>query len=416
MARTSWPARIGVTLLTTIAVGAVGTPALAATTGTASVSGTKITFKAGSQKNNAVTFTRSGRTITINDRVKIKAGKGCKAVKGDNTKVRCTTKKNPTQITAHLGDRTDTLANKTTLKFYGYGGSGDDKLFGGNGSDRLYGDSGNDRIWGYGGNDSIDAGTGNDIVDAGTGNDRIAAGTGTDKVYGGTGNDRVYGNDGNDQLHGGAGNDHLDGGAGDDKLYGDAGNDRLLGDRGNDKEYGGSGNDTFDQNTRIGDDSDLFVGGTGQDLVTYEKRTENLVLTNDDGIGDDGANSYFFDDIHYSRFSYEKDTISADVENLTGGSGQDLIGGNSDDNVINGGAGKSNELFGGGGDDVIRGAGYLEGGSGRDRLYGAKGYDKLEAGDWLGRDEDKDYLDGGAGDTPGTNACGGSADDVLVNC
>jgi hypothetical protein len=38
-----------------------------------------------------VVITRSGNTITIDDRVAISAGKGCKKVKGDKTKVICTT-------------------------------------------------------------------------------------------------------------------------------------------------------------------------------------------------------------------------------------------------------------------------------------------------------------------------------------
>ncbi|WP_433827623.1 hypothetical protein ACQP2E_37250 [Actinoplanes sp. CA-015351] len=220
-------------LLATMTAGAIGAPAMAASTGAASVSSTTVTYQAGLRKINAVTLTRSGRTVTIDDRVTIKAGKGCKRVKGrvgadgthgepgegdvivgpisqifgspsadvlhatathhagyihggagddefsgdgevdlygddgadrltdgnllfgsgssdsvplkagkgckpgksDKTKVRCTTKRTPTQITAHLGDKNDVLANKTKINFLGYAGTGDDKLYGGTGTD-----------------------------------------------------------------------------------------------------------------------------------------------------------------------------------------------------------------------------------------------------------------------------------------
>jgi Ca2+-binding RTX toxin-like protein len=340
MARTSWPARIGVTLLTTIAVGAVGTPALAATTGTASVSGTKITFKAGTQKNNAVTFTRSGRTITINDRVKIKAGKGCKPVKGDNTKVRCTTKKNPTQITAHLGDKNDALANKTTLKFYGYGGSGDDKLFGGTGTDRLVGDSGNDRIRGGSGNDSLDAGAGNDLI---------------------------WGDGGNDITVGGTGND------------------RLTGGDGNDKEYGGDGNDRFYQSAAYKVDADLFVGNAGEDEVLYYGRKVGVRISNDGVTGNDGTMTW--DSKTKKAYQTERDTISADIEILTGTDAADtILGGPNNDDLY--GKGSGDTIYGNAGNDYLHGGGAEAWGllsvgddRGIDKLVGGAGNDSLDRGD-----------------------------------
>ncbi|MEU4691793.1 calcium-binding protein [Actinoplanes sp. NPDC023714] len=427
MSRPQRLTRAGVVLFTTVAVGAVGAPALAASTGTASVSGSRITFKAAVERGNSVTITRSGRTVTIDDRVKIKPGKGCKAVKGDRTKVRCTTKKNPAEVAAYLYDGNDTLVNRTSIRTTVSAGPGNDRITGGSGNDRLVGDSGNDRIWGGAGHDSLDGGSGHDIVDGGSGNDRIGAQTGNDKVYGGSGNDtlsggsgddrvvggdgndtlnadsgndsldggaghdrlvagtgndklwggsgndRLFGNDGNDLLYAADGNDHLDGGAGDDGLYGEAGNDRLVGDRGNDREYGGTGNDTFDQNVRIGTDSDLFVGGAGQDLVTYEKRTENLYISNDGRTGDDGASNWYPNadepDTGYRFVSYEKDTISADVEDLTGGRGGDAIKGNYDPNVLRGTYGLD-DISGGGANDRLYGSFILDGGDGIDLCRG----------------------------------------------
>ena len=80
----------------TVAVTVIAVPAEAAATGVAKVyNSTKVEYRAASGKANSVTVTRSGRVVTIDDKVAVKAGKGCKAVRGDKTKVRCTTSKTP---------------------------------------------------------------------------------------------------------------------------------------------------------------------------------------------------------------------------------------------------------------------------------------------------------------------------------
>ncbi|MEU4214236.1 hypothetical protein [Actinoplanes sp. NPDC026623] len=88
MSRSQWLSRVGLALLTTVSAGALTAPAEAATTGVASVVETvKVQYQAASGKQNKVVATRSGNTITIDDVVAIKAGKGCKAVKGDKTSI-----------------------------------------------------------------------------------------------------------------------------------------------------------------------------------------------------------------------------------------------------------------------------------------------------------------------------------------
>src|SRR5690349_19748774 len=79
-------------------------PASAAATGAAKVSGTTVVFSAAPGAVNSVVVTMKNNTITIDDRVAVKAGAGCKAVKGDKTKVTCTTGKRPTLVKAALGD------------------------------------------------------------------------------------------------------------------------------------------------------------------------------------------------------------------------------------------------------------------------------------------------------------------------
>ncbi len=73
------------------------------------------------------------------------------------------------------------------------------------------------------------------------------------------------------------------------------------------------------------------------------------------------------------------------MENILGGSGNDLIIGSIYNNSINGGAG-NDTLYGGKGNDT------LTGGPGIDRLFGQDGNDVLYA-----RDGKVDFLDGGAG-------------------
>src|SRR6188508_2036217 len=98
MSRTTLAAAGLALLATTAAVGLAAAPAQASAGGLASVYATvKVQYKAAKGKQNKVVITRAGNTITIDDVVAVKAGKGCKKVKGDKTKVRCTTRKAPTR-------------------------------------------------------------------------------------------------------------------------------------------------------------------------------------------------------------------------------------------------------------------------------------------------------------------------------
>src|SRR5690349_12863521 len=88
----------------------------ASTTGTASIvkSESAVRYVAGKGASNSLVITVSGRTVTLDDRVAIKAGAGCVAVKGDKTKVRCTTPKAPYAVVG-LGDKNDSVTNKSSL-------------------------------------------------------------------------------------------------------------------------------------------------------------------------------------------------------------------------------------------------------------------------------------------------------------
>ena len=179
-------------------------------------------------------------------------------------------------------------------------------------------------------------------------------------------NDAYWDWQGPSTVHGGDGSDNpIQGGLGDDQLYGDGGGDQLLGDDGDDTLDGGAGDDYLDgipggypdESTTHG--RDTYIGGGGGDSVTYEKRTEDLNLS-DDGVANDGA-------------AGEGDNIAPDVTAIYAGQGQDRLTGNGYRNALFGGPG-DDELTGNEGDD------HLVGNSGNDRVSGDAGQD-LVAGD-----------------------------------
>ncbi|WIM96687.1 calcium-binding protein [Actinoplanes oblitus] len=249
---------------TAVAVAAATTlfaaPAQAATAGLARVSGTTVKFNALMTKSNSLVITVSGRTVTLDDKVAIKAGKGCKAVRGDKTKVKCTTSSKPKKLIIALGDKNDRVVNKTGIYMLADGGTGDDTLYGGSGADQLQGASGNDKLYGNNGNDKLFGENGNDFLVAGAGNDDIYAGAGNDRAYGYAGNDRIAGEAGNDAIYGGVGNDTIVGLAGNDSLSGEDGADVIFGD---DYKAGPYGADSISG----GNGNDILLGGSGSDKL-----------------------------------------------------------------------------------------------------------------------------------------------------
>ncbi|MFI7547464.1 calcium-binding protein [Actinoplanes sp. NPDC049599] len=308
------------------------------------VDGTVVEYKTAKGKQSKITLTRKGNTITVDDRVAIRVGAGCKRVKGDKTKARCTPASAPTRLRVYAYDRADTIANNTDLPITADGGSGNDKLTGGPGHDRLYGRSGNDVLKGRGGNDTL------------------------------------YGEAGTDKLYGGAGNDSLDDGSGTDAAWGGTGSDSFTNGTGNDKFYGEAGNDYFNSRQHAGKDADRYLGGSGVDSAGYTHYTSAVSLDLDGKKGDDGRKG-------------EGDTIGADVEDLLGGHGNDRLVGNGKANYLDGRE-SNDRIYGNGGNDTLLGH------RGVDKMYGGAGDDWLDGNDVPGVydefDEVTDLLDGGA--------------------
>lgn len=133
-------AGLTVTVTALVCAGVLGTPASAAMVGgSVSASGTTVRFTAAAGAANTVVVTRLGSTIVDDDEVPVEAGRGCRAVPGDDTKVRCPLLLDPTLINVSLGDRNDSLTNQTAVPVEATGGDGDDTLTGGSGADRIDG-------------------------------------------------------------------------------------------------------------------------------------------------------------------------------------------------------------------------------------------------------------------------------------
>ncbi|WP_321504556.1 Ig-like domain-containing protein [Breoghania sp.] len=335
------------------------------------------------------------------------------------------------------------------------GGGGNDTLLGGDGNDRIggkagddtiIGGAGNDRIWGDAGDDTIiwNVGDGDDHIVGGTHaslGDRLivnatapgqtitvstpgsygtgftvavgselvqvdsveeltvdfTAGSGTlvlvgdfaasgiavstITVEGGDATDiidgsgmvhSVPGSDVRIVAHGNDGDDTLIGGVGDDMLYGDGGNDVLSGGRGVNTLDGGAGTDTADYSNEASGAYIRLDAGWKTDL---SNKAMGWVPLND----------------AIAAGTVEHDKL-VNIENITGTAYNDLITGNSGDNVIKGGDGNdrlgglggNDTVIGGEGNDTLFGDGgndTLEGGEGNDTLTGGTGFNVLDGGD-----------------------------------
>jgi Ca2+-binding RTX toxin-like protein len=296
------------------------------------------------------------------------------------------------------------------------GGTGSNVLSGGDGDDTITGGQGDDMLMGGDGGDTLSGGLGNDVLDEGAapnGTDTMAGGGGRDLVtyagrpagvtvtmdgvfddgeagesdnvgadienaFGGAGDNIMTGSTAANDLTGGPGGDILDGGAGDDTLNGAAGGDRLTGGSGNDAVFGDDGDDAVLE----GAGNDNVAGGADVDHLDYSGVTGGVTLFLDVAMPQTtgGAGT---------------DTVTG-FENLTGGSGADVLGGDAG----------ANELSGGPGNDT------LTGDAGDDTLHGNLGTDTV---DYSSFTEDLTVVLGPlSGASPGTAATATWGTDVLL--
>ena len=172
-------------------------------------------------------------------------------------------------------------------------------------------------------------------------------------------------------LQGEAGDDTITGGRGPDDLYGGAGNDSLTGGAGLDRLFGGDGNDTLNDAW----DGAFFDGGRGIDLLDLSAETASIGVAMGNNIL---LTEHVYDANGFPFFSQSVPGSSLEgrvtgIENLTTGSGNDLLLGTNGANVLDGGAG--NDLFNG-----FRGNDTIFGRVGTDTIYGGAGTDSLSGG------------------------------------
>ncbi|MEV4783610.1 DUF4214 domain-containing protein [Burkholderia sp. LMU1-1-1.1] len=237
-----------------------------------------------------------------------------------------------------------------------------DNYIGGNaGANNLAGGAGNDVLAGGAGIDTLAGGSGDDEYQVAETGDVIVeqAGDGIDHVFSkaavytlsanverlifdGTGAFTGTGNADANQLFSGSSNAaKLDGGAGNDTLVGGAGNDSLTGGLGDDQLQASGGRDTLDGGA--GFDIAYGLGAFSGYKVTRPTATDT-VLTDASGVAVTvrGIEHFYFDGVGMTL---------AQVQNNSGGVGNDIITGTDADDVLDGGVG-ADFMFGGGGDDI----------------------------------------------------------------
>lgn len=258
------------------------------------------------------------------------------------------------------GQRDDVLTGGYSLS----GLEGDDELRGSAGPDSLDGGAGADKLFGEGGADTLitDPG-GADVVDGGADRDDCRFnpytpggvvisldGVANDGPRNGarTANvracERVTGTEGPDLLTGSGADEELHAGwccasssGARDELRGQGGRDTLIAGESPALLDGGPGDDELE----AGSNDQEAYGGTGTDRFTYSGGVHEPVVADLDGqSGDDGRPALG-----------EQDTLGADIEHLTTGSGDDVLGGNAADNILDG-RGGADEYDGAGGADT----------------------------------------------------------------
>jgi len=280
--------------------------------------------------------------------------------------------------------------------------------------------------------DALDAGGVNPALLAGAG---VVAAVGIAAAAGGGGDgddapenaptandDILTGTPQSDTIDGLAGNDVIDGLAGNDTLSGSAGNDTLRGGDGDDTLLGGGGTDVID-------------GGAGNDTNSFADIAQDTTADIAAGTASYGMVNETFTNIENLTGGAGNDTLSGDAgaNTLIGGAGDDVLAGRGGTDVIDGGDGNDTNSFEGIGADVTADiaagtANYgmvsetftnienLTGSTGNDTLSGDGGANVLIGGagdDVLAGRGGTDIIDGGEGND--TNSFEGIGVGVTAN-
>ncbi len=316
------------------------------------------------------------------------------------------------------GSGADTITGNTLANTL-IGGGGGDSMSGSDGGDRIEGGADNDALTGGSGNDTFvfgdgwgtdsiaeSSGGGTDTMDfsAVTANLTVTLGSVTvtgdtntathsnnnvESVLGGLGDDVFQFGAGvsfaasSGTLDGGDGSDTLDyslytsavtvdlslgtatgmagvsqfenviGGSVGDSLTGDGNANQLSGRGGNDSLTGGAGDDTyvFDADNSLGSDT-INESGGGVDHLDFSATTAAITVN----LATAGSQTVVSGNLSLTLSS------ATNIENVTGGEGNDSLTGNSVDNTLGGGPGDEFLFGNGGGDTYLFQAGWGEDG------------------------------------------------------
>ena len=279
-------------------------------------------------------------------------------------------------VTLRGGDDDDVLVGGAGQNVL-YGGAGVDRLTGRDADDTLYGEDGDDTLLGGGGDDHVEGGDGNDQIRGDDGDDTLLGGDGDDDLSGGQGMDTISGNDGSDHLSGGPeGDSHtniLNGNAGDDSIeasgfgdtiFGDEGNDIISGNIGPDIIHAGPGNDIVladDGADQIwGDDGDDDLdSGPGDDVFFFEAVSGGFEVDRVQDVDNGGLDRLDFsaltagDPVSVNLLNGQAThtnrrveiAVPNDIEDATGGAGDDSFYDNRRNNTFVGNAGSDRYFF-----------------------------------------------------------------------
>jgi len=363
-------------------VGLTASPASAATAANYGY----IYYNAAVGEINDLTISHDGSDIILTEAtVTITPSQGC-AQNGSPNSVRCSGV-GVNNMYIFLNDMDDTATVNSPADVSVDGGLGNDTLTTSTGNDSLTGGDGNDTLSGGAGNDGLNPGLGKDDVLGGAGLDRVSYPRGGDvKVSlngaaddGETGEfddvgvdvEHISTGSGNDTLIGSAVRNVLSGNGGNDTIAGGAGNDTLLGSDGRDKLSGGDGSDYLDGGSweeAGAPRADVISGGKGTDHLGLYREANLKISLNDKA--DDGETG-------------EGDNVKSDVEDISTGSGNDVILGSAAANEIYSGDGNDTVNAGGGSDGINGGRANdtLNGGTGVDGIIGDAGADTITSQD-----------------------------------
>lgn len=145
-------------------------------------------------------------------------------------------------------------------------------------------------------------------------------------------------------------------------ITGDGGNDKITLGGGNETVAGGTGNDTYVFVNATGSQADTLIelAGEGTETLSFGSMTDAVTVN----LTSDAALAAMINRVVSTGAAGQ----AANFENVTGGSGSDILTGNAANNLIYG-TGGADTISGGAGDDM------LSGGAGNDILNGDAGND-----------------------------------------